>query len=212
MRLIRAARFAGLAVILALALGSTVLQPGLAVTESWELRQAWLQRHGVRWVGGGWLGLVAVFAWMVFLVALMYNYVPAHRISTHLQMGLMLMGALLLVVGILVWMGVLPAVEDGHTVLLIDRLALTLMGGGLFMAGTVTAWIALDLGRLQKLPWRWVWPGILAGLATVPSPFLLPGGVHLAVALVLWIVWCGVFAFRRDLPSPFPEYRAEPGR
>lgn len=212
MRVIRAARFAGLAALLALALGGTVLQPGLAVAEAWEPRQAWLQRHGLRWMGGGWLGLVAVFAWMVFLVALMHHYVPAHRIATHLQMGLMLMGALLLVVGILVWMGVLPAVEDGATVLLVDRLALTLMGGGLFMAGAVTAWIGLDLGRLQKLPWRWLWPGILAGLATTPSPFLLPGGAHLTVALALWIVWCGVFAFRRRLPPPFPEYQAEAGK
>lgn len=205
MRLIRAARFAGVVLLIALIAGLGWMRPGLAVADPWPDRQGWLEAHTLLWRTGGWLALLAIFAWMVFLVALMYHYLPMHRVATHLQTGLMIMGALLLVVGVLVWVGVLPHVDDLDLAQTVDRLALSLVGAGLFMAGGVTAWVAVDLGMLEKLSWGWLWPGILAGAAALPSPFLLPQGRHLILALALLILWCGVFGLRRTLPLAYPE-------
>lgn len=205
MKLIRAARFAGIALLIASLYTFFLLRPGLAMGREWPLRQEWLSANGAYWRLGGWLWLLSIFAWMVLLVSLVYTYTPVHRITTMLQNGLLLIAAVLLILGVIVWMSVLPDAANGDWASFVDGLALTLLGAGLFMGGAVTAWMAADLATMGEMPWLWASPGIGAGLLALPSPFLLPQPLLLVVGLVSFLGWCLFLGSRRKIPRPFPE-------
>ncbi|HRW04155.1 MAG TPA: hypothetical protein P5121_03620 [Caldilineaceae bacterium] len=202
------------AVIWLSVLGATpvLLLPGLRMVGVQFIRQAWILEHPAYWMMGWWIWLMAIFGWMWLLVALAWTYLPAHRVASLLQSGLMIIGAVLLIAGVIVWMGVLPVVmvERDATVWIrvLDALALNLLGGGALMGGIVTMWIGLDLYRQRLLNRWWVLLCILAGLFALPSPFLFPLGFpfHLIPAILCWVLWSGYLALLPRLPSPFAEY------
>ena len=114
MKLIRAARFAGTTALAAAIYTFLVLRPiylrsDLALPQ-FELVEGTL----VQWGLGGWLWLLATFAWMIFLAALMHNYSPVHRISSIIQSGLLIIAATLLIVGVLVGMIRFELAEIGN--------------------------------------------------------------------------------------------------
>ncbi|MCB0116758.1 MAG: hypothetical protein KDD84_21820 [Caldilineaceae bacterium] len=204
MKLIHAARIAALTFGAAILVGLFVLGEPLRVTAGWSARSVWLAANAVGWMAGGWLALLAIFTWMMLLVTLIHGYLPAHRVATMLQSGLMIISALLLIGGVIVWMNLLPRSVDATWATFIDGLALTFLGAGLFMGGAVTAWIAFDLARLKLLPWPWVLPGLFAGAAALPAPFLLPNRVLVVTAVACFFVWAVLFA-ARAAPSAYPE-------
>lgn len=165
----------------------------------------WFGENMNQWTLGGWLWLLAIFAWMTLLVTFMYTYTPVHRVSTNLQSGLMIIAAVLLILGVLVWMSLLPQALSTDWQEFVNHMALTFLSGGLFMGGGVTAWISIDLAMLRKLPRLWMAPGVLAGLLVVPSPFLFPSTNHLLIALAVFCLWCGMLGIRRTMPAPYPE-------
>ena len=77
---------------------------------------------------------------------------------------------------------------------------------GFFMGGAVTAWIGIDLIRLDALPGSWMAALILAGLCWLPTPLLLPRFELLALGFLLWIGWCLFVGTRRSLPSAYAEW------
>ncbi|MBV7332585.1 hypothetical protein KFU94_31030 [Chloroflexi bacterium TSY] len=149
-------------------------------------RRGWINENPLAWEIGWWLWMLVVVGWMLFLVTLIWRYSPAHRVPTMLQSGLIIIASVLVVIGILVWMAVLPVAVDlenaVNIVPLIDAFALGAIGAGCLMGGIVTSWICIDLLRLRKLTWSWVVPGLIAGLCMIPSPFLLPQPYLLAVS------------------------------
>lgn len=205
MKLTSLARFAALIQLLVLVLGLVGLSAPLAVESSWEARQVWLAQNGWLWQVSGWAALAGIFGWMAFLVALMHIYSPAHRVATMLQSGLMLLSAGMLIAGVTVWMALLPGAADGEWAAFIDRLALAFLGGGLFMTGATTGWIALDLALLKKLPWGWMLPGILAALCWVPAPFVLPAPLLPLTGLALFLLWAAFWGTRPSLPPVYQE-------
>ncbi|MBX3054191.1 MAG: hypothetical protein KF753_22150 [Caldilineaceae bacterium] len=209
MRLTPLARFAASILLVVLLYGLLLLRVPLAVEMGWDVRMAWLGQNRLLWMLGGWLTLAGVFGWMAFLVALMHVYSPAMRVATMLQSGLMLLSAGLLIPGVIVWMALLPSAADGEWAAFIDRLALAFLGGGLFMAGTTTAWITLDLALLQKLPWLWLLPGTIAAALWLPSPFLLPTALPALIGLALLVGWFGFWATRRTLPPVYQELSSD---
>ncbi len=209
MKIINAARFAGITYLVTGLVTLLGILPGLDGMGDFTARQAWFAANGGLWTLGGWLWLVAIFAWMALLVSFLWSYSPAHRIATMLQSGLMLISATLAIAGVLVWMNLLPAAvkSGGDLVAFTDGLAMTLLGAGLFMGGIVTAWIGIDLRLMDKVPNRWVLPGILAGLLLIPTPFFLPRiTLTLWFALAVFVAWCAVLAFQRKQPAAFPEW------
>ncbi|MCC9077693.1 hypothetical protein FKZ61_016460 [Litorilinea aerophila] len=211
MKIIFAAGFSALAVLVAGLFSALMMRPGLHVMGVLLPRQVWLVEHAWIWRLGWWLWLLALFSWMLLLVALIWGYIPAHRIATMLQSGLILLAAALTIAGVAFWMQGLPWAANQQNayelVLLVDTLALGLMGAGLFMGGAVTLWLAVDLMRQPTLPGWWMAPAVVAGLSALPSPFLLPRGAHLILAGVAWLFWCLLLATRRQLPSAFSEWR-----
>jgi hypothetical protein len=208
MKLIRSASFAAIVFAMVNLYTLLVLTTPLAIATEWTVRREWFAANPVLWMVGGWLALLAIFAWMVLLMALMYAYIPAHRLSTMLQSGLMLIGAVLLVIGIVIWMNLLPSARDATQAAFVDELALSILSAGFFMGGAVTAWIAVDLARLQKIPRLWLLPGLLAGLLALPSPFLLPNPILLLSAMVLFFVWALLLGVRR-MPAAYAEIGTE---
>jgi hypothetical protein len=208
MKVIPAARIAASTFGLMILFALFVLSEPLYVDGDWLGRSTWLAANAIPWMTGGWLALASIFTWMMLLVTLIHRYLPAHRVVTMLQSGLMIISALLLIGGVIVWMNLLPRAEDVAWAAFVDGLALTFLGAGLFMGGVVTAWIAYDLGRLNYLPWLWVSPGIVAGLAGLPAPFLLPNRIVVMTAVIFFFVWTILFAVRRSVPSAFPEMSA----
>jgi len=204
MKLSLAALFAGLSHLAALLVTWLILRPGLAPNAAWAGRQVWLMGHSRGWQLGWWLWLLALFAWMVLLVALLWAYLPMHRLSSMLQSGLVIIAAVLGIAGIVVWMNGLPLASrqalDPALVALLDSLALGLLASALLMGGAVTAWLALDLWWLDKLPLGWLWPGIAAGLLAVPSPFLFPWPGLLLAASLSFLLWCALLIVQRDWP------------
>lgn len=184
--------------------------PGLRLTGVHFPRQGWIVDHVFFWTWGWWLWLLAIFGWMWLLIALAWTYLPAHRIASMLQSGLMLIAAVLAMSGVIVWMGVLPPAMAQTTATtlapLVDALALGLIGGGAFMGGAVTAWIGLDLYQQAVLPRSWLCLCILAGLSALPAPFLLPFPYLLLVAAICWWLWSLYLAFQPRLPTPFAEW------
>jgi hypothetical protein len=211
MKVILAARISFVA--FALAMGVTVLyaRTGLRVVGVLLPRQVWLAENTALWTANWWLWLAAIFTWMLVLAACMYAYLPGHRLASMLQSGLTVIAAVLCISGVIIWMNALPWAAGramaNELVNLVDTLALTFIGAGFFMVGVATAWICSDLMRVDAMP-RWLpLPGLLAGLALLPTPFLLPDPLPVAVGLLLWLVWCAVLSLRRALPSAYAEWK-----
>ncbi len=211
MKLRYAALFGAIASLVALGYTLWITSAGLDVFGDFPARRTWLLEHRQAWDGGLWLWLPAIFGWMLLHVTLIWSYLPAHRIATMLQSGLLILAAGLGIGGVVVWMSVLPAAmtltNAAELVRLTDMLALGFFGAALLMGGVVTAWQAFDLAKLGFMPIAWVVPLALAGLALVPSPLLLPGGRHIIAATIVWAGWCLFMTTRRALPSAFTEWR-----
>ena len=217
MKVIRAARFAA-AAALAAGLYSLLAMRPIYLQSVQELPQNQLAEENLlQWGLGGWLWLLAILAWMIFLAALMHSYSPVHRISSILQTGLLAISATLLILGVLVGMNrfELAQIGNGGNELtaslamwraLFDQFALTILGAGLAMGGGLTAWLCVDLVLLGKLPRRWMAPGAVAGILALPSPLLLPESRPLLIALAAYCLWCLVLAIRTSLPAAYPEY------
>ena len=217
MKVIRAARFAA-AAALAAGLYSLLAMRPIYLQSVQELPQNQLAEENLlQWGLGGWLWLLAILAWMIFLAALMHSYSPVHRISSILQTGLLAISATLLILGVLVGMNrfELAQIGNGGNELtaslamwraLFDQFALTILGAGLAMGGGLTAWLCVDLVLLGKLPRRWMAPGAVAGILALPSPLLLPESRLLLIALAVYCIWCLVLAIRTSLPAAYPEY------
>lgn len=216
MKLIRAARIAGIAALAAGIYSLLALRP--FYLQSVQVQQASrLTEDSIwQWRLGGWLWLLTIFAWMILLVALKHYYSPVHRISTMLQSGLVVVGATLQIVSVLAGMnlfGLTEILSDGQPVEtfgiylnLVEHFALTVLGAGLLMGGGVTTWICIDLVVLNKLPMSWMVPGAVAGVLSLLSPFLLPELRHLLVALLAYFVWCSILGLRVSLPSAYPDF------
>ena len=217
MKVIRAARFAA-AAALAAGLYSLLAMRPIYLQSVQELPQNQLAEENLlQWGLGGWLWLLAILAWMIFLAALMHSYSPVHRISSILQTGLLAISATLLILGVLVGMNrfELSQIGNGGNELtaslamwraLFDQFALTILGAGLAMGGGLTAWLCVDLVLLGKLPRRWMAPGGVAGILALPSPLLLPESRPLMIALAAYCLWCLVLAIRTSLPAAYPDY------
>lgn len=207
-----AARYNAISWIAVCTLTMTFLLPGLRMIGVQFVRQGWMLDHPVQWMVGWWLWLLAIFGWMWLLVALSWTYLPAHRVASMLQSGLLIISAVLLISGVITWMGVLPVMmvqKDATSfITLVDTLALSLLGGGCLMGGIVTAWIGIDLYRQRVLARPWTLFCIVAGLSALPSPFLFPllFPYHLLLAVLCWLCWSIYLALLPRLPSPFSEY------
>jgi hypothetical protein len=211
MKVIQAARFSSLVFVIATVFTLFVSRTGYRIIGVTLPRQVWIVEHPALWAIGNWLWMLAIFSWMVVLVALMWSYSPAHRISSMLQSGLMIISATLLIAGLVVWMSLLPySAGQQNAVDLIpftDALALGLLGAGFFMSGAVTVWIGIELIRLKALAKEWALPAILAGLCWLPAPFLLPRVMFTVAGLLLWLAWCLVLGTRKSLPSAYAEWK-----
>jgi hypothetical protein len=211
MKIQNAARFNTIIWLGALFITLFSLRPGLRITGVHFPRQGWIVDNLILWNWGWWLWLAAIFGWMWLLVALAWTYLPAHRVASMLQSGLMLIAAVLSISGVIVWMGVLPPamMQETATMLvpLVDALALGLIGGGAFMGGAVTLWIGVDLYQQGVLPRPWLWLCLLTGLGALPTPFLLPFPYLLLAAALCWWIWSIYLALQPRLPSPFAEWK-----
>lgn len=204
-----AARFSLAILVVALLYALTFMRPGLRIVGVSFPRQVWLAENPVLWNLGLWLWLAMFFCWMWVIVSLMWAYLPAHRISSMLQSGLLVISATLAISGVVVWMAVLPAVLPLQSVNewlpVVDNLALGLLGAGALMGGVVTIWVAVDLMRTSPLQRGWTALAAAAGALAAPSPFLLPFPWHLVAAAVCWALWVFYLARLRRLPSAYPE-------
>jgi hypothetical protein len=210
MKIIYAARFLGIVLLVAALVTALLLKTGLSVSDISDTRQSWVTENGAVWRVGLWLWLLTVFAWMLLVVTLMWSYLPSYRVPTMLQSGLMIIAAGLAVAGIVVWMNVLPAAMLGEpfsdSVRLIDSLAMGLIGAGLFMGGSATAWVCFDLIQNKSMPVARLYPGLAAGLLLVPAPFVLPNLWLPALGGLCWLIWCGILATRKEMPHAFTEW------
>ena len=215
MKLIRAARFAGIAALAAGIYTIFVLQPIQMQLIDGSQQQIWLEGVLPRWTLGGWIWLLAIGAWMTLLVTFMYSYSPVHRVSTMMQSGLIIISAVLLVLGVLVGINRLEMTSIGDSVYLsgapiafwqasVGQIALSLLRAGLLMGGGVTAWMSIDLALLGKLPPLWMVPGVVAGAVVVPAPFLELSNWQLLIALAAFCSWCLILGARRSLPESYP--------
>ncbi len=215
MKIPNAARYNAVIWLFILPLTLLFLLPGLRMMGVQFVRQGWILDHPIGWMVGWWLWLMAIFGWMWLLVTLSWTYLPAHRVASMLQSALLIIGAILLILGVIVWMGVLPAVvgqQDAETfILLVDALALNLLGAGSLMGGIATTWIGLDLYRQRLLARPWPLLCVFAGLSVIPSPFLFPllFPYHLLLAILCWLCWSIYLALLPQLPAPFPEYQRQ---
>ncbi len=215
MKLIHAARFTGSTAFAAGIYSFLLLRPLFSQYGQTSGQQMAAEVSPLYLELGGWLLLLAIFAWMVFLVTVMHTYSPVHRISTNLQKGLLPISATLLIASVLVGMvRVRLALPDltGDSAAdvslwpeLLVQIALTTLGAGLFMGGGLTAWICVDLVLLKKLPAKWMAPGAFAGILSLFSPLLLPNMLHLLAALIAYLAWCLVFGLKRALPPAYPD-------
>jgi hypothetical protein len=211
MKIPYAARFSTVAFLSAALYTWLQMQPGLPLASDSGTRQIWLHDHVGEWNLGWWLWLIAIFSWMVLLVVLSWSYLPAHRVASALQSGLMLIGAILAIGGVTVWMQVLPValtqIEASDPLTsIIDALALSLLGSGCMMGGITTIWIAYDLIQQKVLPRSWLVLAIISGVCAVLAPFLYFHIFLLLTGLAGWLVWGLWLATRRRLPSPFPTW------
>ena len=215
MRLIRAARFAGAAALVAGIYSLIVLRPVYFQSLQTQHSQAAAEVITWQWEMGGWLWLLTIFSWMILLAAMKHYYSPVHRISTSTQSGLTVISATLLIVGVLVGMnrlglkGILegdgPVESIAAVGEFVDYIALTILAAGLLMGGGVTTWICVDMVILNKLPFSWMVPGAIAGVLSFLSPILLPEIRQLLVALLAYCAWCLVLGMRNTLPAAYPD-------
>lgn len=188
-----AARFASITFLLAALYTGLELRPGLHIVGVLIPRLAWVLNHPATWQVGWWLWLLAIFGWMGLLITLLWAYLPAHRVATMLQAGLIIIAVGLSIAGVLVWMQALPVLFRYKTIVnemtpVLDALALGLLGAGLLLGGLVTSWIGWDLLRQRVLPRPWIALFLGAGLCALPSPWLLPSVFHLLAALLFWLI------------------------
>lgn len=206
-----AARFSMATLLAGLLYALTIMRPGLRIVGVSFPRQVWLAENPAIWALGLWLWLAAFFCWMWVIVSLMWEYLPAHRISSMLQSGLLIISATLAISGIVVWMAALPAVLPLQSVsellLVIDNLAFGLLGAGALMGGVVTSWVAVDLMRYSPLHRGWLAMAAITGALAVPSPFVLPFPWHLVAAALFWLIWVVYLGRMHRLPSAYPEMR-----
>lgn len=215
MKLIRAARIAGITAFAAGIYSLLVLRPVYLQTAQMQPTQELAKESLWQWGLGGWLWLLAIFAWMVLLVALKHDYTPVHRISSTIQSGLVVIAATLLVIGVLAGMnrfGLTEFLSGGNSVetftiygLLVEQVAFTILEAGLLMGGGATTWVCIDLVVLNKLPTLWMVPGAVAGFLGLLSPLLLPELRHLLIALLAYCVWCLLLGLRNSLPAAYPD-------
>jgi hypothetical protein len=180
MRLIRAARFAALSALSAGIYSLFVLRP--FYLQSVQAQHAWWLAEDSLWQWrlGGWLWMMTIFAWMILLVALKHYYAPAHRISTALQSGLVVVGAILLIISVLAGTnrfgltGILSDGQPGETFAIYENLveyfALAFLGAGMLMG---------ELSRPGSASTWWSWKSCrLPGWYPAQSPafwlFFLP--------------------------------------
>lgn len=210
MKIRYAVGFSGTAVLVAILYSVLVMRPGARIIGVLFPRQVWLVENTGLWALGGWISLLAIFSWMVVVVTLAWSYLPAHRVSSMLQSGLLIISAVLAIGGVVIWMNLLPfsAHQDNANELIpfVDTLALSFLGAGLFMGGAVTAWIGVDLIRLGYLPLAWIAPAVAAGVLVLPAPVLLPQSWYLAVSSLIWCGWCVFLATRREIPSAYSAW------
>jgi len=210
MKIINAARFSGIVFLIASLYTFFLSRTGFDSTLAVLDRQTWFADSGLLWMGVGWLWLLAIFSWMVLLVAFIWSYLPGHRIPTMLQSGLMVISATLAIASVIVWMNILPFVagrEDAQAYMpLVDRFALTFLGAGLFMGGAVTTWIIYALMHEKFIPRSWAIPGIIAGLCFLPAPILLPRPQLIIYGMIVWMLWCAFLGTRREMPDAFSEW------
>jgi len=206
-----AGRFSAFTLVVAVLYSLLIMRPGLRIVGVSFPRQAWILENSLLWSAGLWLWLVCIAGWMWVLVSLMWAYLPAHRIASMLQSGLVVIGATLAIAGVVVWMAALPAAlrlpSVNELLMLVDGLALGLLGAGALMTGLATGWVAIDLMRFSPLRRIWVAAVALTGVLMIPSPFLLPFPWHLLAAAVCWLAWTLYLSGLRRLPSAFPELR-----
>jgi len=215
MKLIIAARFAGITFLVAGIYSTTVMQPIYRLMIEWQQQQGWAVEVLPRWTIGGWLLLLSILAWMTLLVTSMYSYSPVHRVSTMMQSGLIIIAAVLLVLGVLFALTRMeglaagrgspnPQATTAQIVAFLDDYAMAVLRAGLLMGGAASAWIGIDLALLRKLPPLWLAPAIVAGVALVPAPFLGLSAWQLLIALAGFLVFCLVLGTRRALPESYP--------
>ena len=215
MKLINAARFAGITFLVAGIYSTTVIQPIYSLMIEGQQQHGWLAEVLPRWTIGGWLVLLSILAWMTLLVTTMYSYSPVHRVSTMMQSGLIVIAAVLLILGILIGLtrieglaagrvGPNPLATTANGVAYLDDNAMAVLRAGLLMGGAVSAWIGIDLALMGKLPPLWLAPAIIAGVALVPAPFLGLSAWQLLIALAGFLVYCLVLGARRTLPESYP--------
>lgn len=206
-----AARFSIVSLLIAALYSATIMSTGLRIIGVSFPRQAWVAENPLLWSLGLWLWLAAIFCWMWVMVSLMWAYLPAYRIASMLQSGLLIISATLAIGGVVVWMAALPTILPMRSVNellpLVDSLALGLLGAGTFMGGVVMCWVAADLMRQSPLHRGWLVLLGVAGMLAAPSPFLLPVAWHLLAAAVCWLLWALYLAWMRRLPSAYPEIR-----
>lgn len=211
MKIQQAARYNAVLLPAVLFYTGITIAPGLRVAGVHFPRQGWLVENSFFWAAGCWFWLLIIFGWMWLLVALAWSYLPAHRIASMLQSGLLLIGATLAISGVIVWMAVLPPAmrQDNATLMtpLVDALALGLIGGGAFMGGIVTLWIGLDLYRQRVLTRGWLALCLGAGLCALPTPFVLPFPYLLLAAALCWWGWSLYLAVLSPLPSLYAAWK-----
>lgn len=204
-----AARFSAAITAIAMLYALAIMRPGLRLVGVSFPRQAWIMENPPLWSVGLWLWMALIFCWMWVLVSLLWAYLPAHRIATMLQSGLLIISATLAIAGSVTWMAALPPILPLQSVNqllpLVDALALGLLGAGAFMGGAVTTWIAIDLLRLSPIKPAWCGLCAAAGALLIPTPALLPFPWHLLAAALFWLAWCLYLGLRRRLPSAYPE-------
>lgn len=211
MKIRYAAMFSGLSLLIAGTYTATVLHKGMRIATVLLPRQVWIIDNPGLWTLGCWLWLLALFGWMVLVVTQMWSYLPAHRVASLLESGLVIIAAVLGISGIVFWMVLLPhtaSLDEAYWLMpLVDSVVLGLLGAALLMGGAVTAWIGWDLSRVEALTWPWGVPPLVAGLLAVPSPFVLPMPWLLVLAGVIWIGWCLFLFSRSEVPNAYSEWQ-----
>ncbi len=206
-----AARFSAALTVVAALYALAIMRPGLRLVGVAFPRQAWIMENPMLWSLGLWVWMALIFCWMWVLVSLLWAYLPAHRISTMLQSGVLIIGATLAIAGTVTWMAALPPVlplQNVNDLLpLVDGFALGLLGAGAFMGGVVTTWIGVDLLRLSPIKPVWCALCAAAGVLIIPTPVLLPFPWHLLAAALCWLAWSLFLGLRRRLPSAYPEMK-----
>ena len=160
MRLIRAARFAGAAALVAGIYSLLVLRP--VYFQSFQTPHLQAAAEVITTGSGkweGWLWLLTIFSWMILLAAMKHYYTPVHRISTSIQSGLTVISATLSdcrctgrnepprAEG---YPGRQWSCRDSTAAVgeFVDYIALTILAAGLLMGGGVTTWICFDYGHI----------------------------------------------------------------